>query len=53
MDPRDITPLPPGCPWSGFAPPDLKHCETNLAAWITTPANTWSNLAYIAVGVWL
>ena len=46
--PRDIQPLPPESPWSGFEPPDLQHCEANLAGWIATPANTWSNLAYLA-----
>ncbi len=33
--------------------PDIKHCEANLGGWITAPANTWSNLAYLAVGVWI
>lgn len=47
----DVPPLPPGCPWSGWALPNLKWCEANLCAWITTPANTWSNLAYLAVAV--
>jgi hypothetical protein len=47
----DVPPLPPGCPWSGWALPNLKWCEENLCAWITTPANTWSNLAYLGVAV--
>lgn len=33
--------------------PDIKHCEANLAGWIAAPANTWSNLAYVAVGLWI
>jgi hypothetical protein len=33
--------------------PDIKHCEANLSSWIAAPANTWSNLAYVAVGVWI
>ena len=45
-------PLPPGCPWSGFTPPNLDWCEQELCAWITNPANTWSNLLYVALG-WL
>lgn len=53
MNIRVPTPLPPGCPWSGWALPDLKHCEENVCGWITAPADTWSNLAYIAVGLWL
>ncbi len=53
MNVRVPTPLPPGCPWSGWTLPDLKHCEDNVCGWITAPADTWSNLAYIAVGLWL
>ncbi|MBI5246786.1 MAG: ceramidase domain-containing protein [Elusimicrobia bacterium] len=53
MDPRLVPPLPAGSPWSGWALPDMKHCEANLSGWITAPANTWSNLAYIAVGLWI
>lgn len=33
--------------------PDIKHCEANLAGWIAAPANAWSNLAYVAVGLWI
>ncbi len=51
--PREIVPLPPGCPWSGWAPPDIQHCEANVRGWITTPANAWSNLAYLAAAAWL
>ncbi len=43
----DIPPLPDGCPWSGWTLPNLKWCEDNVCAWVTAPANTWSNLAYI------
>ncbi|MBI3565243.1 MAG: ceramidase domain-containing protein [Elusimicrobia bacterium] len=53
MDPRLIVPLPPGSPWSSWARPDIKHCEANLAGWIAAPADSWSNLAYLAVGAWL
>ncbi len=53
MNSRVPVPLPAGCPWSGWALPDLKHCEDNVCGWITAPADTWSNLAYIAVGLWL
>jgi len=44
-------PLPPGCPWSGWTPPNLDWCEEELCAWVVNPADTWSNLAYIAFGV--
>lgn len=53
MDPRLVPPPPAGSPWSGWALPDIKHCEANLAGWIAAPANTWSNLAYVAVGLWI
>lgn len=53
MDPRLVPPPPAGSPWSGWALPDIKHCEANLAGWIAAPANTWSNLAYVAVGFWI
>lgn len=33
--------------------PDIKHCEANLSSWIAAPANTWSNLPYVAVGLWI
>lgn len=38
------------CPWQGlseYGPPNVKWCEERLCAWISEPANTWSNLAYI------
>lgn len=53
MDPRAIPPLPSASPWSAWARPDIHHCETNLAGWIAAPADTWSNLAYLAAGAWL
>lgn len=53
MDPRLVPPLPAGSPWSGWTLPDIKHCEANLAGWITAPSNTWSNLAYLAAGYWI
>jgi hypothetical protein len=43
--------LPPGCPWSGFTPPNVDWCEAELCGWITNPVNTWSNLAYLVLGV--
>lgn len=49
MDASSVPPLPVGSPWAGWAPPNLKWCEENLAGWIAAPANTWSNLAYFLV----
>ncbi len=53
LNPSNVPVLPAGCPWSGWWPPNLKWCESNLCGWITTPANTWSNLAYLLVAVLL
>jgi hypothetical protein len=41
------------CPWDGFETAAMHFCERELCGWITQPANTWSNLAYILVGAWL
>lgn len=46
-------PMPDGCPWSGWTPPNVDWCEEELCAWVTNPADTWSNLAYVAVGLWM
>ena len=45
--------LPPGCPWSGWTPPNVDWCEQELCAWVTNPANTWSNAAYLVLGLWM
>jgi len=29
------------------------YCEENLCSWVVAPSNTWSNLVYIFVGVWI
>ena len=46
-----ITPVEPGCPWEHWTRPNVKWCEDNLCAWITAPANTYSNLLYIFFGL--
>ena len=46
-------PLPPGCPWSGFTPPNVDWCEQELCALVVNPANTWSNLVYLGLGLWM
>mmetsp|Transcript_7748 Transcript_7748/g.10130 ORF Transcript_7748/g.10130 Transcript_7748/m.10130 type:complete len:188 (+) Transcript_7748:196-759(+) len=48
-----VTPLEPGCPWAEWTRPNIKWCEENLCSYITTPANTWSNLSYIVFGIWM
>lgn len=44
-------PLPPGCPWSGWTPPNVDWCEAERCTWIVNPADTWSNLAYLVFGI--
>jgi hypothetical protein len=41
------------CPWDGHAPSNFDFCEANVCGWIVEPANTWSCLAYVAVGAYL
>jgi Ceramidase len=41
------------CPWTGYAPATIAFCEQRLCAWVVEPSNAWSNLAYVAVGVWI
>jgi hypothetical protein len=45
--------MPEGCPWSGWTPPNVNWCEEELCAWVTNPADTWSNLAYVVLGLWM
>ncbi|MFZ4714670.1 MAG: ceramidase domain-containing protein [Bacteriovoracaceae bacterium] len=46
-----------GCPWhpmrESWGYPNLKWCEESLCQWIEEPANTWSNLGYIAVAIYI
>ena len=43
------------CPWYSLAEsqgaPNIKWCEETLCQWISEPANTWSNLGYLIVGL--
>ncbi len=32
-------------------PPNIDWCEQELCAWVTNPANTWSNFAYFAFAI--
>jgi hypothetical protein len=48
------THLTPGCPWwalSELRLPNVDWCEAQRCSWIVEPANTWSNLAYVIVGL--
>lgn len=49
-----VPPLQDGCPWSElshWAPPTVKWCEAQVCGWIVEPANTWSNLPYVFLGL--
>ena len=51
---RPDTHLAPGCPWHSLSElrlPNVDWCEAQRCAWVVEPANTWSNLAYVAVGL--
>lgn len=45
----------PSCPWYDITEsqgaPNIKWCEETLCQWISEPANTWSNLGYLIVGL--
>lgn len=43
-----------GCPWhrlSELRLPNVDWCEAPRCAWVVEPANTWSNVAYVLVGL--
>jgi hypothetical protein len=48
-------PHAPSCPWhettETWGAPNIKWCEETLCQWISEPANTWSNLGYMIVGI--
>jgi len=45
--------LAPSCPWEGYTPGTVKFCEDRLCGWIAEPANAWSNLGYVLMGLYL
>lgn len=50
-------PHPAGCFWHDYAErfgvPDIKYCEETICHFISEPANTWSNLAFVFIGLYL
>lgn len=48
--------IAPTCPWyeaqQYFGPPNVNWCEPTICALINEPANTWSNLGYMIVGLY-
>lgn len=55
--PEPIFPVHPPSPWDSWNPascmPDGCFCEAPRGAWIRQPADTWSNLAYVVVGIFI
>jgi hypothetical protein len=45
------------CPWHGlaawFGAPNIKWCEQTVCAWISEPANAWSNVGYFLAGAFI
>lgn len=39
------------CPWDFLARAPYDFCERQLCAWVKEPANTWSNIAFVIVGI--
>jgi hypothetical protein len=50
---RLAPPLPAGCPWSGWTPPNVDWCELERCAAIVNPSGAWSNGLYVLLGVWM
>lgn len=50
-------PHPKQCFWyeaaQKYGAPDIKYCEETICSIISEPANTWSNLAIILVGIFI
>jgi len=41
------------CPWDHLAPASLRFCEAPVCGWVTEPANTWTNVGFVIVGLWV
>lgn len=39
--------------YENFVKPTIKYCEDNLPSYIAQPANSWSNIAFVFVGVYI
>ena len=54
--PVEVT-IPEHCPWHQgqihYGTPNVDWCEPTVCAWINEPANTWSNLPFLLIGLWL
>lgn len=43
----------PTDPWSAFARANLSMCEATVPGLVAQPANTWSNVGFFAVALWV
>jgi hypothetical protein len=41
------------CPWDQYEPATRHFCEAELCEWITKPAESWSNIGFIIIGIYL
>jgi len=41
------------CPWDSWAPASVRFCEEQLCAWVTQPANTYSNVFFLVAGFFI
>lgn len=39
------------CPWDILEPSTINFCEEKLCSWVVKPAETWSNISFILVGL--
>jgi hypothetical protein len=53
MEALKKVPIDPNCPWADWTRPNIRWCEDYVCDWIVTPANTWSNLAYLIVAYFM
>ena len=53
-DVKEFT-IDPGCPWyeaqQSYGAPNVNWCEPTVCSIINEPANTWSNLPYMIIGL--
>lgn len=41
------------CPWDAYPRDPFPTCEKSVCSWIQEPANTWSNLVFLGVALYL
>lgn len=41
------------CPWSSYIPATVSFCESQICSIIVKPAEAWSNIAYIILGIYI